>query len=60
MFRAVIVGPFQDELAEGFGETRLDALTDAKEHLSELDYALYHDDSQAYSVEYHEDKGVWI
>lgn len=58
MFRAVIVGPFQDELAEGFGSTRLAALTDAKEHLGLIDIEMY--DNGECSVEYHEDKGVWI
>lgn len=33
MFRAVIVGPYQDELAEGFGSTKTEALADAKSSL---------------------------
>lgn len=53
MFRAVIIGPFQDELAEGFGSTRLQALVDARSNLGEWNTALY--DAGECSVEYYQE-----
>lgn len=59
MFRAVIVGPYQDELAEGFGFTRLEALQSAKDDLGTWNTELWN--AGECSVEYHrEDSASYI
>lgn len=51
MFRAIIMGPYQDELAEGFGSSRTAALADAKSNLDTMGRQQW--EIGAATVEYH-------